>query len=73
MSKISTWDSGWFKYRREVKMSKRVNLTLQDSQYDFWLQKAQEKDMSIHDFIKHAVKVYLTMIEKVQKERKRDK
>lgn len=54
-------------------MSKRVNLTLQDSQYDFWLQKAQEKDMSIHDFIKHAVKVYLTMIEKVQRERKRDK
>ena len=29
--------------------------------------------MSIHDFIKHAVKVYLTMIEKVQKGRKTDK
>lgn len=54
-------------------MSKRVNLTLKDSQYDFWLQKAEERDMSIHDFIKHAVKVYLTMIEKVQKERKSTK
>ena len=51
-------------------MSKRVNLTLQDSQYEFWLQKAQEKNMNIHEFIKHAVKVYLTLVEKYKKERK---
>lgn len=56
--------------RKEVEMSKRVNLTLQDSQYEFWLQKAQEKNMTIHDFIKHAVKVYLTLVEKYKKERK---
>lgn len=53
-------------------MSKRVHLTLQDEQYEIWMKEAKKRDISIHDFIKHAVKVYITMLE-VQKARKQKK
>ena len=45
-------------------MSKRVNLTLKDGQYDVWQQWADKKDMSIHEFIKHCVKVCILAYEK---------
>ena len=45
-------------------MSKRVHLTLTDKQYELWEKYSEQKDMSIHDFIKQAVRVYITMLHK---------
>lgn len=48
-------------------MGKRINLTLTDKQYERWEKMAEQKDMSVHDFIKHAMRVYITLNEKVRK------
>lgn len=50
-----------------IKMTKRVNLSLQDAQYEMWLKEAEKRQLTIHDFIKQAVRVYITASNKVQR------
>ena len=45
-------------------MSKRVNLSLTEGQYDLWSKLAEDRNISIHDFIKQAVRIYVTMLQK---------
>ena len=48
-------------------MSKRVNLTLNDEQYKTWKEIAEQKGMTLPAFIRQAVRVYITMLQKVAK------
>lgn len=48
-------------------MTKRVNLSLQDAQYEMWLKEAEKRQLTIHDFIKQAVRVYIIASNKVQR------
>lgn len=45
-------------------MGKRVNLSISDGQYEVWSQHAKENDMSLHEFIKQAVRIYVVMLQK---------
>ena len=48
-------------------MSKRVNLTLSDEQYNMWKEMAEQRGMTFPEFIRQAVRVYITMLQKVAK------
>lgn len=43
-------------------MSKQVNLTLTDEQYQLWKETAEEFEVSLSDFIERAVAVYINFI-----------
>jgi len=52
-------------------MSKRVNLSLKDSQYNTWKQMAEEREMTLPEFIRTGVRVYVMMLQKrAEKEQK---
>lgn len=48
-----------------IKMKdKRITISLTESQFEIWKQKAQEKEISLPEFIRRAVSVYITMLDR---------
>ena len=45
-------------------ISKRVNLTLRDEKYDVWKKEADKRQVTLPDFIRRAVDVYITIVHK---------
>ena len=43
---------------------KRITISLTESQFEIWKQKAQEKEISLPEFIRRAVSVYITMLDR---------
>lgn len=51
-----------------IKMKdKRITISLTESQFEIWKQKAQEKEISLPEFIRRAVSVYITMLDRYNK------
>ncbi len=43
---------------------KRITISLTESQFETWKQKAQEKEVSLPEFIRRAVSVYIIMLDR---------
>ena len=45
-------------------MSKRINLTVTDKQYDLWKKDAEEMGIKFTEYIRRAAEVYFTLRQK---------
>lgn len=47
-----------------MKKDKKIMVSVTQDQYDFWKEEAEKREISLPEFIRRAVTVYLSMIEK---------
>ena len=47
-----------------MKKDKKIMVSVTQDQYDFWKDEAEKREISLPEFIRRAVTVYLSMVEK---------